>query len=633
MAALQNELRWQILGVVALFIALSGFCFGYFLSSANTLNTPEVHQLSPSKTKTDEVRDVNQLATQFSQRTLAELANASQFGSFYARTEALLEHLAQANIQTVQQLWKQSKKLRTPKFQEEIQQRVVQRWAVLNPIDALGAVQDEVPEDKQNSLIKLIFAEWSLTSIEDAINHAHNLDRELKESAVTGIVLAREDLSSRQRRKIARELDCERVAITVLKYASNDAVIEEPEQEWKLFISENYEKIQNLSDEQFRLLTEIGHSWVLQDGVAVFAEMQDSLPDNFSLVDTARSVADKLINTHPPLALEFVLNGVYQGQETEYHELAIDLITRWAETHPSKALEATHGIKARATRRQMQQRVLEKWATPDPYVLLDTLGSLPDDLHNFAHEIALVELAKHEPETVIGMLGDLPTQRNRYKVAEALVSSWAVIDISSTLQWIDKEPLVAYRKGTLKELAFKMFARNDPQLALETALQQPLKANGEGWEREVIYEVILRDMDTAIAMLPRARPGETRYDTYDFGVIVSLFDSDFAIATELFLNLCEVESKAPKSIDLFARLAPERLFETLGVLRSADARTDAARTFLGHYEGKAVFTVAQIDLLREIERAERKQLPDRISKRLREAYDEVREAIETEPHN
>ena len=632
MVAVRKEIRWLIFGVAALFLMVSGFFFGYGLAGYDNSSISKTNQSTSSRVKThEETKAVGIPVPSFSEHTLVDLENASQFGSFYSRTKALLAYLSQADIQSVQLLWEQSKTLQTPNFRDEVQARVIQRWAILDPVAAIRAVKEDIPENRHSTSIQHIFGEWALTNLQDAIDYAHDLDQAHKEYAVTGMVLAREDLTVETRREFARELDCELVAIMGLKSSINDAVIEAPEQEWKSFINENHEQLQHLSEEQLGLFTEFGHSWVLQNGIDVFTKMQDSLPDNYSLADLAKSIAQKLLQTHPQLALDFVLKGVYEGEEIDYHEIAIELIARWADSDPNKALEATYAIEALSMRRQMQQLVLEKWATPDPYILLDSLGKLPHNIQGSAHEIALTVLAKFAPETVAGMLGELPSRRNRDKVAEALVSNWAEIDFSSTLQWIDEEPLVAHKKESLKELAFTMFARIDPQQALETALQQPLKANGEGWEREVIYEVILRDMDTAVAMMPRARPGETRYDTYDLGVMTSLFDSDFETARVLFIDLCDLESKAPNSIDLFARLAPERLFETLDVIRSVEARTEAARKLLVHYEGKSVFTDAQIALLQEIENSKRKQLPDRISKRLRAAYAELREAIEAEP--
>ena len=629
MTTARTVIPWRVLTALAICVVLVGFVLGYVLSSinTNTSNASESHHLVNSTT--NEVTD-SEIAQPISVRSLHELENASQFGSFFARTETFLAFVAQANIHTVRQLWEQSKKLRSPQLREEIQNTVIQRWAVLDPPSVIEMIRLELPAARQISAIELIFREWSVSSLEDSINHAQNMDKEHRESAITGIVSSREDLTSQQLREIARRLDCESVAIALLKKITRDVVIEVPEREWSLFVSENFDQIQNLSPEKSQMLAEIGHSWILQDGVSVFKAMQESLPSNTSLFGTARSVSEKLIETHPQLALNFVLRGGHQAQELGYYDLAVELITRWAEADPSNALKATNSIDARSLRRQMQQRVLEIWAAPDPYALLDTLSALPDNLQNLAQEIALVELAKHSPETVVGVLSDLTMPRSRDRVAEAIVSNWAVIDITSTLQWIREEPLVAHKKQSLKQLAFEMFARADPQRALEIALQQPIKTNGEGWEREVIRQVILRDMDTAATMLSRARPGETRHDVYDFAVIVSLFDSDFDTAAEIFLNLCEVEPTVPISIDLFSRLAPERLFEMLEVIRSVEARADVARHLLWHYEGKDVFTTVQISLLREVQRSQQKQLPSRISSRLRDAYDELRKAIEAE---
>lgn len=607
---------------------MGGFSLGFFLSHkfTETSRNPETRHSIFSEVADSDV-DVNRL---ISARSLKQSSDASHFGSFFARTKAILTYVKNADIDVVQRLWRESKKLEFPKFQEEIQNRVFQRWAVLNPRTALSTATDELPTRRQSAAIELIYREWSLSNLQDAITYAEDLIVEHRESALAGIVFAGKDLSPKQLREIARRLDRESFVIDLLKKTTNEVVIEAPEQEWNVFVSANLNRFQHLSEEDIRMLAEIGHSWVLRDGVAVFEEMQEALPENTRLLSTVTAVSDQLMSTHPQLALDFVLKGVDHEQELGYHELAVKLITRWAQTEPNQALEATKSIKAYSMRRQAHRRVFEQWSEPDPYVLLDSLTMLPEDLQNLAQESALSALAKHSPERVTGMLGDLSVRGHRDRVAKAIVSSWATLDLTSTLEWIANEPLVAHRQGTLKELAFKTLASTDPQLALEIALQQPLKANGEGWEGDVIHEVILRDMDAAVTMLPHARPGETRHDSYDFAVMVSLFDSDFDSATDLFLNLTEVESKVPLSIDLFARLAPERLFESLGVIGSVEARTASARNLLEHYEGKEVFSEAQIDLIREVERSQSQKLNRRMSDRLRKAFIELRDALEEE---
>ncbi len=622
---------WQVLAVLAGVVTLGGFSLGYFLLNniIETSRNPDTQQRIVSDVD-DRNGDVNRL---ISVRSLKKSSDATQFGSFFARTKAILTYVTNADIERVQQMWRESKRLQSPGFQEELQHKLIQRWAILDPYEAIETVKKELPTHGQSSAIELIYREWSLSSLEDAITYAQDLSVKHQESAVTGIVLAREDLSSHQLREIARRLNREVVAIELLKATRNDIVIDVPVQEWNVFVSKHLDRFQSLSDDDLRMFIEIGHSWVLQDGVTVFEEMQASLPENTPLLSTVTGVAEKLISTHPQLALDFVLKGVDKEQEMGFHELAIELIARWAKTEPSEALKATKGVKAYSMRRQMHRRVFEHWASPDPYTLLDRLTELPDDLQNLAHEIALTELAKHSPETVTGLLSDLSVRGNRDQVAKAIVASWALIDLSSTLEWIASEPLVSHRRGSLKELAFKTLAITDPQLALEIALQQPLKTNGEGWEEDVIDQVILRDMDTAVTMIPRARTSETRFRTYDFAVMVSLFDSNFEFASDLFLDLTEEKPRAPNSIDLFSRLAPERLFEILGLIRSVEARKDAARSLLSNQEDKGLFSTAQINLLREIERSEQKELPSRISTRLREAYIELRDALDAEGSN
>ncbi len=299
---------WQVFAIVAGVVTLGGFSVGYFLSNhiAESSRNPDTRQSTVSEVAHSD----ENVSRRISARSLQKSSDASHFGNFFARTNAILTYVTNADIERVQQLWRESKRLRSPEFQEELQHKLIQRWAILDPYAALETIRKELPTQGQSSAIELIYREWSLSSLEDAITYAQDLSVEHQESAVKGIVLAREDLSSKQVRKIARRLNREVVAIELLKATKNDNVIDVPEQEWNMFVSKHLDQFQSLSDEELRMLTEIGHSWVLQDGATVFEEMQASLPENTPLLSTVTEVAEKLIRTHPQLALDFVLKGV-----------------------------------------------------------------------------------------------------------------------------------------------------------------------------------------------------------------------------------------------------------------------------------------------------------------------------------
>ena len=270
-------------------------------------------------------------------------------------------------------------KARVPKFQEELQNRVIQRWAVLNPRTALSMARDELPTQRQNAAIELIYREWSLSNLEDAITCA-------------------EDMTYKQRREIARQFDCEWVAIDALRETTDAVVIDKPAQEWRSFVWENRDDLQNLSDAQNRLLEQLAYSWIVREGVTAFEKMRHSLPSDFSLLETTRSVSSELVESNPQLAFDLVLAGKQREKETGYFQLAMDLITRWARTDARRAFDATSEVSGRSFQVRLRTRALWAWAQHNPESLLNNIDELPKSVQLKLARLHLPILLDNRPK-------------------------------------------------------------------------------------------------------------------------------------------------------------------------------------------------------------------------------------------
>ena len=612
--------------LIAVVVAAVFFALGFLFASNSKFENSNV-----------EAKDGTVLAQSTTTRStldeilpsFSEILNPTQFESRFARINRLLEVLARANVNAIEAYWEQAKVIDAPKFQEELQQILVRRWAVLDPPGALNAVLRHSPRAHQLNLIKLVFLEWSLASLDEARSHVIGLDQESKEAAVSGMVLAREDLSVSERRQIAREFDCEWIAIEVLNRVSTQPVIPNPAAEWKNFVKTNTKEFPNLSNSQSRLLDYLVHAWIVQDGTDVITVISEDLPSDFSFYSTAEFVTSQLLLAHPQLAIEFAVELVSRDSDERFRELAVKLVGEWAESDAEAALESTVTVEARAFRRELQKRVLEEFAKSDPQGLLAQLHNLPENLQTVAQKIALIEIAQSSPETVADRLGDLDEREHRDRVAEVVVAIWAAKDINSVLHWISTDRNIAHYRNELIEIALQALARKDPQLAFDTAVDLPLTSEGQGWEGKVVQILAIVDVDTAISMLPEVRAGPARRDAYEWVILECLtWEKDTAQAVELLIELCAVEPKGTSYATLpLASRAPRQVFKALDEISSAYARADLARWLIVFNDEHGLFSDEELDNLERIKLAK----PRTASPRVMEAAESVRRLRQEEP--
>lgn len=620
MATLQKTNRWLLCVLITVVVATVFLALGYLFASQRKFENSNVESkgvpISTQYATTEKPRDE-------SRSTLADVLDPTQFDSRFSRIGRLLEILAEANLQVIATYWEQAKTIDAPKFQEEMQQKIVRRWAVLDPPRALNAVLKHSPEEHRLKLIKLVFLEWSSASLDEVRVRAVSLDQAGKEAAVSGMVLAREDLSVSERRQIARELDCEWVAIEVLNSATTQPVIANPAAEFRNFVESNVANFQKLNFSQSQLLGYLVHAWVMQDGVDVIEIISEDLPSDFSLYSTAELVTSTLLLAQPQLALEFVVELVHRDSDERFRELAVKLIGEWAEWDVDAALDSTFTVEARAFRRELQRRVLEEFAKSDPPGMLGRIHNLPENLQSLAHEIALIEIAQSSPKTVADSLGDLGEREQRDRVAEVVVANWAVKDVNDVLHWISTDPKVAHYRSELIEVALRELARKNPQKAFDTAVTLPLNTEGQGWEGRVIVGLMTRDIDSAVSMLPKVRAGPTRREAYDWVILTCIsWEQDSARAIELLIEMCEVEPKGTRYSTLsLASRAPRQVFEALDKISSAYARAELANWLIWYSDDHGMFSDEEMEILERIKRAK----PRTVSPRFIKAAESVRQ--------
>ena len=591
--------NWLFLGLVALVIATGATTIGYIVASS-TKSTASSR--SSETVRSDQLpNNPEQKSPTSATYTLDEFLNTTKFDSFLERSSALYQLFASFDVSMLQDFWEQTQTIETSSIRDEIQDVIIQRWSVLDPVAALDVIENEELETRKQLLFESVFREWSLIDLENAVSHIGNLETDAKHRAVASIVNTREDMTHKQRREIARQLDCEWVAIDVLRKTTNSIVLPKPNQEWRSFVWENRDDFQKLSDAQNRMLEQLAYSWIVQEGVTAFEKMRHSLPSYFSLLETIRFVSSELIEPNPQLAFDFVLMGKQHEKETAYVQLALDVITKWAETDARTAFDATGAVLGPAFQMRLRQRLLWAWAQHHPESLLNSVDELPKSLQLKARKTALTYIARQSPDRVRAMLSSITDRNYRSVIAETVVQGWALTDLPGTLEWIDSDDSLTDIRHDLQRGAYFSLAHENPKLAVQTAATQPLNSMNEGWEALVIIWTANDNLDIAAGLLPHVRPGKTRSRAYNSVVERVIEEQDWERAINLVIQYEEqAEQVLDKQIGTLSREIPTRMYEEVDKLESPWLRRSVAWKLFANNKDNGMFTEEQLARLEEL---------------------------------
>lgn len=619
-----------LFSLVAIVLALGSTSIGYMVAtgskdfdrpgSENTEIPVQVSNTAEQSIQTD--------ATQ----TLVEFLDNTTFDSQLDRTRLLYDLFASANMGILQDYWEQAQNLELSNVRAEIQDVIIQRWSGLDPIAALDVIENETPNARKHVLVDFVFREWSLIDLENAIEHVRSLEKDAQQRAIASIVKAREDMTVKQRREIARQLDSEWVAIDVLREPTDSVVIDKPAQEWRSFMWEHKDDLPNLSEAQNRMLDQIAYSWIVKDGVAAFEKMRHSLPADFSLLETTRFVSAELIDTSPQLAFDLVVAGKLREKETLYFQLAMDVITDWAKTDPNKAFDATGAVIGPSFQVRLRHRLLWAWAQNNPESLLNSIGELPKSLQLKARETAFTYIARQSPERVRALLSSIADQNYRNVIADTVVKGWALTDLPGTLEWIDSEDSLTAFRHDLQRSAYFSLAKENPKLAVQTAAKQPLNSMNEGWEALVIIWTADDNLDIAAGLLEYVRPGQTRNRAYNSVVEHVIEEQDWDRAINLVIQYADqAEQVLSKQVGILSREIPIRLFNEIESLESPWLKRSVAWQLIEHNKDNGTFTEEQLAHLKEIREKPVPERPQRErSERLQKAFENFQRALEEE---
>ena len=625
--------NYFLFGVLGIVIVAAAFALGLVVAGGSKSSTSSFNpRVSDSDTSNNYgssavPRNLDQNAVQ----SVDELATYDRFPSHFERSVALYELVAGADRQELHTLLRQSSHL-TKSLKDEVELAIIQRLAAIDPIAALDTL-NEFQSDPDPSLHSVIYREWAVSNLDQAIEHAGSLDHTDKKTAVESMLLAREDLSPQQRRELARLVDIEWLAIEVIEQTSDTPAIQDPESEWTAFVRSNDASLDNPDNAQLRMMTHIAHAWVLKDGVDGFDNLIESLSSLTARQKISDLVVRQVAENEPRLAFDLA----FHMRSIGFTRILDQVVTDWSKADPLSALNTVSSLELKYLRGKLQTAVLQAWANTDPKALLSQASGLSDELQPIARSEALLSLAYRSPQEAAELIDEIEDRESLDRISHAVATNWSKSDLSSALRWIDNEESVAHNRDELRTAAISGLARSDPQQAMQVALAQPVNEDGVGPEAEVINAMTYDDMDTAISMLSQVRDGKTKVEAYEAVIrfLTPPIGNETDRAMDLFVELSNEQDIPPLSM-IFISLVhsePRALFGALDRFESMDFRRRVASSLLRSNQGNDIFTEEQVSVLQETSQygqESREARREAAFERVRELIEQARDSDESE---
>ena len=517
-----------------------------------------------------------------SDQTDESLTQIAELTSNFARSAALHNLLARANMAKLNSLVEQSAAIAPTETRYEMQRLIFQRIATIDPRHALEA-SERFPV--RGHIIRSVFLEWSQLSLDEAVENAKTLQGSGRIAALSGIFESRSDLGDEVRLGIAKSLGHESVAAQMNRSAKLSGLMENPEKAWSQLVGEELTGPGNVSS-----LVQIANAWVEQDGIGVLGQISDSLEARNVRTSVMNSVVLSAARNNPQDTLNYVL----RNQDHTSIWLSSIVAQTWARSAPEEAFSVVTDIENSRIRRRLQEGVIREWATQNAYAMLDYVNTLPENMQAYARQRAVLAIGGSDPEEAIGLLQSLDLGEDGIgSVAHTLVHQWSEIDAMAAHNWVTSSPDVEGMRGELLHVVLMSLVEDQPQLAMELALQHPVDMR---LDSAVISQLARFDRHLAQSMLSQVRQGRGRLSAYT-SVGRELVDNDETQqAIKLGESLDETSRTAYYNSILrsWASSDPEGLFERLGNLPSPELRSIAAMVLTVNNQRNKVFTEDQL---------------------------------------
>ena len=508
--------------------------------------------------------------------SLDEIANMKSASEQQLALRILLSDLNEAQVA---ELLTQSQDAFGDADRYNLQFAIIQRLAHQNPSRALSLVLDMNPGFNLRDLVTSIFKDWAHSNLDEAVSRARTLDQYMKRTALSAIVQERTDLSDNTIRAIARDLENERIATSAIAQRRIEESIDDPEKAWNELAIELQDDPANSGT-----ISQVALAWVEKSGSGVLDQIYHSLTNTQTREDVVRRVLAQLSQSDPEGAFNYALTL----ENDPRNSIVSNIAGMWAHSDPRSALDAAVGIEKASVRKDVAESVVRAWAYSEPREVLEVINTLPDDLQESASIAALGAISNESPDEAAELVAAMESGSLKTSSASRVLSTWSRRDHKAALEWILNEPGVEEIRSELLSSIMRNLARADPELAMSTALAQPIDEGssefgmfgraGLGMEYNVISSLAFEDVDKAIELLAQVREGPTQLMSYQTVVQSLLMNEEFDKAFNMVQQVPESDrGKVYQAISTsWAMADPTSMLKSMDRFPSKEDRSRAA---------------------------------------------------------
>ena len=498
----------------------------------------------------------------------------------------LYSTLSTATEQELKEWWVQSQKIERTSHRETFQEAVLRKLVAFDPEAAIQLV-NTVSQLQSGALLSSVFGEWSLSDLDSAIGAAKILSGPQRKIALQAILRTRDDLPEDKHRSIALQLKGEETFLKLVSDTKASRSIAKPQESWNVLLNDDV--ADNLQTESLIIVAE---AWQEQVGFAVLSDIFTEIEDYHVKLQLVRAVAQVDLAA----ALEYT-RGLVDGREKQY--LSGIIGREWARTDAHAAILAVSTFQPPSLASRLENDVLTTWAVANPTEVIENIELLSEEFRVSTLELAFMQIARKEPIAAIAKVRSVESSiGNTSSIVRKIVHQWSSQKPDDAIDWVVQNfaPEDSQR-GILLEVALPFLALQNPERAVELALEQPVPDDGPGLDYLVLREIAREgDIDVAKKFLSRVHKNSKSLVYTEIGSVLVRESQTFE-ALELGTELEEKDQQVYYRyvFNTWARTNPKNLFNSLDDLPTPRVKSSAALQLVLSNRVRPLLTEEQIN--------------------------------------
>ena len=499
---------------------------------------------------------------------------------------ALHSTLSQATEHELKNWWLESKTIERNSQREIAQQVILRNLTAKNPREALRRI-DETSKLHTERALEIVFGEWAVIHLEDAIEGAITLKSSQQTVALGAILETRDDLTEAERHTIAMQLSNEDTLLKIESDKKASQNIESPVESWKILLADNVDDVLQADS-----LTNVAEAWHKQIGFEVLSQIFSEIEDFPTKLQLLRSITQ----VDPAGALEYS-----RGLPSEENQSTLSTIIarEWARADPQSALATVSKFAQSNLTWRLEREITKVWARTNPHEMIENVEIISPEHRTIPLERAFMNIAREDPLSAFERLSSVEhLVGNTSTLVESIVREWADQAPETATEWVlENYARESLERQYLLAWTLRSLTRQSPEKAFELAIEQPVPSRGWSLDFYVMREMIWEDeIDLAKRLLPKVSE-LSKSTVYKDVALALVADGRTSEALELGQDLEESRQRTyyQSVFDSWAGTNPTNLMESLDALPTSTLKSIGAMQLLTRNHRDPVLHEDEID--------------------------------------